>query len=62
MPPVPPGTGNVEFSIRIPAETHLWLKHRAVDEYSSVNTLINRYLAEGRARDELADAGQQASP
>lgn len=39
-----------------------WLKRYAQTTEVSMSALIERYCAEGRIRDELADAAQQIDP
>ena len=38
--------------IYLPDPLYLWLKHRAIDEQTSLTELINRYLREARKRAE----------
>lgn len=42
--------------VRIPPDLRQWLKHKAVDNYRSLNSEIVLRLEESRKREEQADA------
>lgn len=53
---------DIGYCLYLPPATHRWLKLRAAATGTSMNKLINRYVLEGRVRDELADAAAETEP